>query len=74
MNAQTRATGIALALIALLAAPACGRYGEPSRSRPDARAVRAPTAAAAPTLAPADGSGEECPPEAQQSDEEKRTP
>lgn len=74
-NTRLRGTSIALALIALLAAPAaCGRYGEPSRGGAAASARRA--AVPAPALQPADGgeSGEECPPDAQQTDEKARTP
>ncbi len=74
---KARSTGVALALIALLAAPAaCGRYGEPTRTRPGANAARGTPAP--PVLGPEGGSGEnaeECPPDAQQTDEQKaRTP
>jgi hypothetical protein len=73
----TRKAGIALALIALLTAPsACGRYGDPIRSRPTGPAGRSAPVdenPIAPTLAPADRapsdgsgeSGEECPPDQQ---------
>jgi hypothetical protein len=79
---RAREAGVALALIALAA---CGKYGEPSRTRPSATAPRS-AAEQAPSLAPADGSGEmsgsgeisgndeECPPDAQQSDEKARKP
>jgi hypothetical protein len=69
---KARGTGIALALIALLAAPAaCGRYGEPTRGGASARS------APVPALQPADGSGEsgeECPPEEQQTQQKARIP
>jgi hypothetical protein len=63
-------TALALVVLAVLAGSvACGKYGEPMRSRSAAPAARS----APPTLTPANGasSDEECPPEQQPKSEAK---
>jgi hypothetical protein len=70
MTLRDPRAALALVLLAVLAgSTACGKYGEPMRSRSSVPAARS----APPTLTPAGGasSSEECPPDAQPKSEAK---